>query len=176
MAIQIGAKPDSGFDDPIGMLKDCHRRIESFLRILCVVVDRAQGRSLTDEERIAVQAALQYFRTGGQRHTADEEQSLFPRLRKSDAQAFEEIDRLEADHHEANALHESVERFYSNWIESGALPADETRQLLAETSRLKQLYSDHIQVEETTVFARAAQVLDRNAIAAIGTEFRFRRK
>ena len=22
MAIQIGAKPDSGFDDPIGMLKD----------------------------------------------------------------------------------------------------------------------------------------------------------
>ena len=42
MAIQIGAKPDSGFDDPIGMLKDCHRRIESFLGILCVVVDRAQ--------------------------------------------------------------------------------------------------------------------------------------
>ena len=51
MAIQIGAKPDSGFDDPIGMLKDCHRRIESFLGILCVVVERAQGRSLTDEER-----------------------------------------------------------------------------------------------------------------------------
>ena len=58
MAIQIGAKPDSGFDDPIGMLKDCHRRIESFLGILCVVVDRAQGRSLTDEERDAVKAAL----------------------------------------------------------------------------------------------------------------------
>ena len=95
MALQIGSKPDSGFDDPIGMLKDCHRRIESFLHILCFVVDRAQGRSLTGEERAAVQAALQYFRTGGQRHTADEEQSLFPRLRKSDAQAFEEIDRLE---------------------------------------------------------------------------------
>ena len=54
MAIQIGAKPDSGFDDPIGMLKDCHRRIESFLGILCVVVDRAQGRNLTDEERDAL--------------------------------------------------------------------------------------------------------------------------
>jgi hypothetical protein len=37
MAIQIGAKPDSGFDDPIGMLKDCHRRIEHFLNILCVL-------------------------------------------------------------------------------------------------------------------------------------------
>ena len=120
MAIQIGAKPDSGFDDPIGMLKDCHRRIESFLGILCVVVDRAQGRSLTVEERDAVQAALQYFRTGGQRHTADEEESLFPRLRKSDAKSFEEIDRLEDDHREANDLHCSVERLYTVWIESGA--------------------------------------------------------
>ncbi len=176
MAIQIGAKPDSGFDDPIGMLKDCHRRIESFLHILCVVVDRAQGRTLTGEERTAIQAALQYFRTGGQRHTADEEQSLFPRLRKSDAQAFEEIDRLENDHREANDLHGSVERLYAAWIESGGLGPDETRRLLSETSRLEQLYSDHIEVEETTVFARAAQVLDSNALTAIGTEFRFRRK
>ena len=121
MAIQIGARPDSGFDDPIGMLKDCHRRIESFLGILCIVVDRARGRSLTGEERDAVKAALEYFRTGGQRHTADEEESLFPRLRKSDAKSFEEIDRLEDDHHEANELHGSIERLYSAWIESGWL-------------------------------------------------------
>lgn len=176
MAIQIGAKLDSGFDDPIGMLKDCHRRIESFLHILCAVVERAQGRSLTGEERVAVHAALQYFRTGGQRHTADEEQSLFPRLRKSDARAFEEIDRLENDHREANDLHGSVERLYSAWIESGGLGSDDSGQLLSETLRLGQLYSDHIRVEETTVFARATQVLDSDAMAAIGTEFRFRRK
>jgi hemerythrin-like domain-containing protein len=176
MPIQIGAKPDSSFDDPIGMLKDCHRRIESFLHILCVVVDRALGRSFTAEERAAVQAAQQYFRTGGQRHTADEEQSLFPRLRKSDAQAFEEIDRLENDHRGANDLHTLVERLYLTWIESGELGPQETHQLLSETLRFKQLYSDHIHVEETTVFARAAQVLDSNAIAAIGAEFRFRRK
>ena len=83
MAVQIGAKLDSGFSDPIGMLKDCHRRIESFLGILCVVVGRAQGRALTSEERSAIQAAIQYFRVGGKRHTADEEESLFPRLRAS---------------------------------------------------------------------------------------------
>jgi len=176
MAIQIGAKPDSGFDDPIGMLKDCHRRIESFLGILCVVVDRAQGRSLTDEERKAVQAALQYFKTGGQRHTADEEESLFPRLRESEASAFEEIDRLEHDHREANDLHGSVERLYSSWIATGGLGSTETEKLVSQTACLKQLYSDHIHVEETIVFARASQVLDARAISAIGTEFRFRRK
>lgn len=176
MAIQIGAKPDSGFDDPIGMLKDCHRRIESFLGILCVVVERAQGRALSGEESVAVKAALQYFRTGGQRHTADEEESLFPRLRKCDAKAFEEIDRLESDHREANNLHGSVERHYTVWMESGGLGAQDTERLLSETSRLKQLYSEHIQVEETQVFAQAAQVLDSQTIVAIGIEFRFRRK
>lgn len=176
MAIQIGAKPDSGFDDPIGMLKDCHRRIESFLGILGVVVSRAQGRSLTDEERGAVQASLQYFRTGGRRHTLDEEESLFPRLRKSAVDSFRDIDRLENDHHEANKLHESVERLYSTWVDSGSLRSNDTMQLLTETERLKQLYSDHIQVEESIVFARAIQVLDSHAISAIGTEFRFRRK
>jgi hypothetical protein len=45
MAVQIGARPDSGFDDPIGMLKDCHRRIERFLGILCQVARQAQGRA-----------------------------------------------------------------------------------------------------------------------------------
>lgn len=176
MAIQIGAKPDSGFEDPIGMLKDCHRRIESFLGILCVVVDRAQGRSLTTEESDAIWTALQYFRTGGQRHTADEEESLFPRLRESDASSLAEIDRLEGEHREANDLHGSVERLYSAWITSGELTTADMRQLKSETGRLKQLYSNHIVVEETIVFARARQVLDSHAIAAIGTEFRFRRK
>jgi hemerythrin-like domain-containing protein len=176
MAIQIGAKPDSGFDDPIGMLKDCHRRIESFLGILCIVVDRAQGRSLTTEESNAAKAALQYFRTGGQRHTADEEESLFPRLRETDAGSLAEIDRLEGDHREAKDLHVSVEQLYSVWIASGELTSTDAVQLKSETERLKQLYSDHIVVEETIVFARASQVLDSRAIAAIGTEFRFRRK
>ena len=176
MAIQIGAKLDSGFNDPIGMLKDCHRRIESFLGILCLVVQRAQGRTLTDEERDGIESALRYFRTGGQRHTADEEQSVFPRLRKVASDALEQIDSLEKDHREANHLHDSVERSYSIWIECGSLSPTETSSLLAETARLKQLYSDHIEVEEAIVFARAVQVLDSDAIAEIGAEFRHRRQ
>jgi hemerythrin-like domain-containing protein len=176
MAVQIGAKPDSGFDDPLGMLKDCHRRIESFLGILCVVVERAQGRSLTGEKRDAVQAALQYFRSGGQRHTADEEESLFPRLRALATGSFEEIGRLEGDHRDASELHESVEHLYLIWIASGVLSPGETRELLSETGKLKLLYSQHIQVEETIVFTHAANVLDSQTISAIGSEFRIRRQ
>ncbi len=177
MAIQIGAKPDSGFDDPIGMLKDCHRRIERFLDILCLVAERARARSLTGEERSAVQAALQYFHAGGERHTADEEESLFPRLREETAACnLEEIDRLEGDHRHAAGLHESVDWLYTAWISSGILEPDEQRRLQSQTQQLKQLYATHIQIEETVVFPRAAQVLNGPAIAAMGAEFAARRR
>src|ERR1035437_1580365 len=177
MAIQIGAKPDAGFDDPLGMLKDCHRRIERFLHILCVVVDRARGRALTEEEAAAVESALQYFRAGGRRHTADEEESLFPRLRRGlTAASFEELGGLESDHCDANELHDALDTLYSAWIASGRLSHEDDQRLLAATKRLKHLYEKHIQVEEKIVFPRAAQVLDGQTIAAIGQEFRERRK
>jgi hemerythrin-like domain-containing protein len=176
MGIQIGAQPDRGFDDPIGMLKDCHRRIERFLHILGVVAHQAQGRALTQEETSAVQSALSYFRTGGQRHTADEEESLFPRLRTTaTAESFKELGRLESDHDEANGLHRTIEKLYTAWIEAGKLGAEEGRKLLAVTERLKHLYQEHIQLEEQVVFPRAAQALDSSAIAAMGIEFRARR-
>ena len=174
MGIQIGAKPDSGFDNLLGMLKDCHRRIEHFLGILCIVAERAHSRSLTGEEATAVEAALSYFRTGGQRHTADEEESLFPRLLA--AGGFAELGRLEQDHAEASKLHEEVEALYRSWILAGSLNESNVRRLLFVASRLRELYQAHIQIEDNVLFPRAAQILDQNAIATIGQEFRARRQ
>src|ERR1700749_1350093 len=140
MGIQIGAKPDSGFDDPIGMLTDCHRRIEQFLKILATVMERAAGRNLTGEETAAGQAALRYFRAGGVRHTADEEESLFPRLRDgSAAESLAKREAPEADHTEAADLHDKIEQLYSAWIAGGGLGLDEQRQLQAATHRLGDL-------------------------------------
>ena len=177
MAVQIGAKPDSGFEDPIGMLTDCHRRIEHFLQILRIVADRAAGRALTAEESAAVQAALEYFRIGGQRHTADEEQSLFPRLRQAFREAdFAEIGGLESDHNDASHLHDEAENLYHAWLSAGGLTAENQNTLSSITKRLSDLYREHIRVEEQEVFPRAAQMLDPQAIAAIGQEFRARRE
>ncbi|MGD0156839.1 MAG: hemerythrin domain-containing protein [Terracidiphilus sp.] len=176
VGIQIGAKPDSGFDDPIGMLTDCHRRIEHFLNILCVVAGRARNRALSREEVEAIHAALQYFRVGGQRHTADEEESLFPRLRAGSANsALEEIQGLENDHETANGLHTVVESLYLKWISDGSLDEVDAQQLASNTERLKELYAAHIQVEEQRVFPQAARLLDRETVQAIGEEFRARR-
>ncbi len=176
MGTQIGARPDSGFDDPIGMLKDCHRRIEHFLNILCVVVERAQARSLSEEEAAAIEAALHYFRVGGKRHTADEEESLFPRMRENAALAnLRELGELESEHLQANELHNAVSLFYTAWIRNGRLNSGNERQLRSALQQLMSLYQEHIEMEERVVFPRAAQALDGKTIAVIGEEFRARR-
>ena len=177
MAIQIGAKPDSGFDDPIGMLLDCHRRIEHFVNTLAIVADRARARALTGEEAEAVQAALHYFRAAGQRHNADEEESLFPRLRAESAVGdFEELNSLEGDHRRASVLHHLVETLYAEWIEARYLDDHDAERLWSSTAQLRQLYEEHIQMEEKQVFPRARALLSGVAIAFIGREFQARRK
>jgi hemerythrin-like domain-containing protein len=173
MGVQIGAKPDAGFEDPIGMLKDCHRRIEQFLRILCLVAERAGGRALTGEESAAVQAAIAYFHVGGVRHNADEEESLFPRLRTSGDAA--DVSELEHDHRDAAALHARVEDLYADWLAQGALDAEKQQELAGATEGLRRLYTEHIEREETVVFPRAARILRADAIAEMGREFRARR-
>jgi hemerythrin-like domain-containing protein len=83
MPIVIGAKRESDFSDPIGMLGDCHRRIERFLNALLTVATSAKGGPLTSEQQTALAASLRYFLEAAPKHTADEEESLFPRLTDS---------------------------------------------------------------------------------------------
>jgi iron-sulfur cluster repair protein YtfE (RIC family) len=97
MPIQIGAKAHN-FSDPTGLLSDCHKRIEMFLASLeavAVVIDRAAS----DETRRGLETALQYFSQAAPKHTKDEEDSLFPRLRQKQSpevqSAFLQLDRLE---------------------------------------------------------------------------------
>ncbi|MGH8639190.1 MAG: hemerythrin domain-containing protein, partial [Burkholderiales bacterium] len=84
MPIKIGQRVDHSFDEPLGLLSDCHRRIEHFLRVLATVAADAAGGPLTAEYRSALDGALRYFAVAAPKHTADEEVSLFPRLRNLD--------------------------------------------------------------------------------------------
>jgi hypothetical protein len=81
MPLQIGRPPDHNFTEPLGLLSDCHRRIEYFLGVLITVTGRTPGGLLTPAQCAALEAALAYFATASPKHTTDEEDSLFPRLR-----------------------------------------------------------------------------------------------
>jgi hemerythrin-like domain-containing protein len=174
MAVQIGAKLDSGFDDPIGMLKDCHRRIERFVSLLARVAAQANGRSLALDERQAVEAALRYFRESGPRHNSDEEQSLFPRLKDMpDMKA--DILRLAGEHQEADELHADIAGLFTAWLDGQTPSAEDARGLREMTHRLAELYREHIGLEEDHVFPQASRSLDPATLQAIGREFQQRR-
>jgi len=176
MPVVIGAKPESSFADPVGLLQDCHRRIERFLSVLSQVSGRA---SLSAEERQSLEAALRYFREAAPRHTADEEESLFPRLRAGQTSeskaALAKIDALENDHAQAGRLHAEVEKLGQKRLAGGSLAAEESRRFSDLVADLVQLYTGHIAVEENEVFPLAASMLDQSQRASVGAEMAARR-
>src|SRR5579885_357682 len=108
MPVTIGAA-ESTFANPIGLLSDCHRRIERFLQAMLTVATEAAGGPLDAEHRSALENALRYFREAAPKHTADEEEDLFPMLRllpnQRGSEVLAEVDRLEGEHKNTEAAH-----------------------------------------------------------------------
>jgi hemerythrin-like domain-containing protein len=179
MPLQIGQRTDHGFDEPLGLLTDCHRRIEHFLDVLVALSDHAAGGALAPSYRAALEAAIRYFAVAAPKHTADEEASLFPRLRDcrdpAVTDALASLDALEQDHDEAEAHHAAVDELVRRWLADGRLAQADAYRLRGLLKRLRILYRRHIRVEERDVFPAAARVLDRTQIAAIGGEMAERR-
>lgn len=179
MPVTLGAKPEHDFDQPIGLLSDCHRRIERFLDILLKVATSGHGQALSGEQRTALETALRYFAVAAPKHTADEEQSLFPRLR-ADADprahaALEHMATLESDHRVADEGHAEVDRLGRLWLENNELSQTDSKRLFDQLAALKALYAHHIEMEEKEVFPVAKEVLAGTKIREIGREMAERR-
>jgi hemerythrin-like domain-containing protein len=179
MLLGIGHASDHGFDAPLGLLSDCHRRIEHFLEVLVVLADVRRGARLAAPDRAALERALEYFRTAAPKHAADEEQSLFPRLRSSTAagarQAIERLDALEADHRLAEDHQDAVDVLGRRWLRAGTLKAGDARSLREHVVSLQRLYHRHIGVEDRELFPIAGRLLSAADLEAVGREMAARR-
>ncbi len=179
MPITIGAKPSPDFSSPIELLSDCHRRIERFLRVLVEVAEQGKGTVMTVEQGRALQNALDYFQHSGPRHTADEEESLFPRLRRTNQPeiqtALAEMQKLEADHEQAAEWHDLVEQLGRKWLSEGVLAPADTARLERALAHLTELYGRHIALEDNHLFPVAAAALGDTEKADIGREMARRR-
>jgi hemerythrin-like domain-containing protein len=179
MPVRIGKAIESDYTNPLGMLSDCHRRIEGFLNLLVVVTDQMAGAKLGAEERQALETALRYFREAAPKHTRDEEESLFPRLRALQnpvAQAaFSTLDNLHEDHEIADLAHQEVEALCQQWLADDELAKEDCARLRDLLERLKRIYESHIAVEDTQVFPLAEKLLEASAIQAIAAEMAARR-
>lgn len=179
MPIAIGQKLESDFRNPLGLLSDCHRRIERFLDGLIVISEETQGNTLNDLQRQQFEVGLRYFREAAPKHTLDEEESLFPRLRaRQDAEslaAFAMVDSLHADHTQAEIRHGRVDELGCRWLAEESLPLDDAQQLLNLLRDLRTTYEKHIAVEDNELFPFAGRILDRAELEAIGQEMAARR-
>lgn len=177
MPVQIGASSHNFFD-PTGLLSDCHRRIEVFLQALERVASVAD-RPLTEKTRAALESALHYFREAAPMHTADEEESLFPRLRQMHLPdihaAIERLEPLEHDHLLAGSLHTKVEELGNRYIAAGSLESTAVEAFRKTIASLVSIYKQHIDIEDALIFPLAARLLSSTEKAAIADEMAARR-
>jgi hemerythrin-like domain-containing protein len=178
MPVQIGAKTHN-FTDPTGLLSDCHRRVEMFLSMLEAIAEVIDPPA-TEETCRALESALRYFGQAAPKHTADEEESLFPRLRQIEhpevQSAFSRLEQLEEEHRWAAPLHADVERIGAQYLSTGSLPSPEVEEFRKAAASLASMYKQHIGVEDELVFPLAARLLSDADKSAIADEMAGRRK
>ncbi len=169
--IQIGAPPAT-IDTPIEHLMACHRRIEQRLDTL---VQAAAHLSANPAEAVgAIERSFRFFETSGAMHTADEEESLFPRLRpllSASEAAF--VESLEGDHREAELVYQELKQ---RAAAAAAEPAPrEIAAYKALAARLRDIYRRHIASEDEILTALAKRSLTPSQIEQIADEMKSRR-
>jgi hemerythrin-like domain-containing protein len=159
------------FDEPINLLKACHQRILGFCDLLKKMIKHADVHGIDNEVNQAAQKIHRYFSTAGQYHTEDEEQDLFPMLMDSSPETAAIIDKLREQH---IAIH-------SIWVQLAPVLSRPT--LIDETPKFEKwvnafcdAYREHIQIEETELFAVAEQILGAEQVKQLGKNMKARRE
>lgn len=178
MLVSLG-KRDHTFEEPLGLLGDCHRRIEHFLGVLLKITDELKGAELPPSYRTAIETSLRYFKDAAPRHTRDEEDSLFPRMRQSQdpeiQAAMKQMEQLEAEHDLADVAHAEVDALGRQWLSRNRLDAAEAGRLHELLEALQKSYAKHLDVEDRVIFPLAGRVLSEQELAQVGREMAGRR-
>ena len=172
---------DLDYDDPLAALMACHRKIEDQLERMAEA-----AREIVEAGPAALPAAIARLvgakaRFGGprDRHTQDEELSLFPRLlgapRRVDTRVVRAVERLRDEHRVAEARHGEFRDLVAAVRLGAPVRLADARRLVACVSSLSALYLAHIELEEEVVYREAARVLSTGELAAVGDEMRARR-
>jgi hemerythrin-like domain-containing protein len=179
MPVNIGAKPLADFNDPLGVLTDCHRRIEQYIRLLVSVSGQVTDAAPNREQREALETSLQYFRHAAPKHILDEEESLFPRLRLARdprvVSVLKLLQQLSIGHDLADDMHHEIERLFVRWFLDGAISTVDRLRVTELLDNLASFYDEHIAFEEQEAFPLASIILSKEQLQSIGREMAERR-
>lgn len=170
--------PPPGTDDPLGLLRACHHRLDARFDTLLRVVEvyRAREEDRYDQAAGALGMVIRHMITAGRLHNEDEEFSLFPRLAEANATARERLLALEAEHETLDeawdALFPTLEALAEGAEPEPALVA----RLIERVPAYVEAHRSHLRREEDEVFALAARLLAAEELAVIGEEMAARRQ
>lgn len=164
--------PAATLDSPIDHLSACHRRIEERLD----TIERAGPHLLTNtgEALAAIRAAFRFFDASGAHHTADEEESFFPRLAAHlTPEEHWFLKDLQSEHNQAEAIYADLKTHVADMANPPTTQDQFRYSDLA--AALCSLYRRHIRNEDARFPAIAARTLSAADIDAISQEMKNRR-
>jgi hemerythrin-like domain-containing protein len=162
------------FDHPLEMLHACHDRILRQCDLLERLAAHLASNGCDQQARQAAQAILRYFDTAGQFHHLDEEEDLFPALRRSagsdQAQLEMLLGRLLSEHVVMLASWNALRPVLLQLADGVDTPLPATL-----TAKFIDSYTGHIAVEERDLLPMAARLLNPQQAALIGKRMAERR-
>jgi hemerythrin-like domain-containing protein len=159
------------FDDPLGMLRACHGRIERQLTTLERLERHLPEHGADADAQAAAASILRYFDNAAPNHHADEEASVFPRLIVRVPEARDLLAKLEHEHHAT---------FAPNWqrlrpLLAGIACGQRANLPPGLVRAVRAAYDAHIGEENDVLLPLCAEALTREDLAAIGAEMAARR-
>lgn len=148
----------AGFQEPLEALATCHRRIEVHLGALEMLPEHLAEQGIDATAREAARFALRFFEVTGADHQRDEEDDLFPLLRRRAG----ELERAEisAVINELGAEHKTLDNQWARLrARLNAIAQGERATLGADdVAKFASLYRRHLEKESAVVlpFAREA--------------------
>ena len=170
------AAPAPAFDEPLEMLAACHERIEAQLCTLEKLMGHLGERGCDAGAREAAASVMRYFDTAGVDHHRDEDEDMFPLLRRlagerDRPEVSAVINGLEEDHSTMEAQWSRVRERLE------AVAAGREARLDAEdVGRFAWLYRRHMEKESALVLPFARETISETERAALGSRMAARRR
>lgn len=171
------ALPDTapGFDQPIAVLKHCHDRIRKQLATLDKLVPHVAAHGADAQARQAAAAVIKYFDKAAHLHHADEEHDLVPMLQASAqgadaAQLAALVPTILDEHRQMDAMWQGLHEQLKDIADGSAAALRES-----DVRRFAQMYSAHMEREETHIAPMARRLFSAEQMAQLGEAMQMRR-
>lgn len=164
-----------GFDQPLAVLKHCHDRIRKQLNTLDKLLQHLPEHGSDEQAMQAAKAVLRYFNEAAPLHHEDEEIDLLPTLQatatgKDAAQLQEYLPLILEQHHQMVALWGILEQQLQAIANAESALLSNT-----DVAHFKEIYTDHMQTEETKIAPMAMRIFSDEQMKNFGASMQQRR-